>query len=45
MSRMSELHYDILELLEQGKSFYEVAAILEIPVEWVTEVCAEVESY
>ena len=44
MSRMSELHYDILELLEQGKSFYEVAEILEIPVSWVTEVCSEVYS-
>ena len=45
MGRLSELHYEILELLEQGKSFYEVAAILEIPVSWVTEVCSEVESY
>lgn len=41
MGKLSELHYEILDLLEQGKSFYEVAAILEIPVEWVTEVCEE----
>jgi hypothetical protein len=37
MSKMSDLVLDIEYLLEQGKSVYEVARELEIPVHFVTE--------
>ena len=37
MSKMSELVINIEYLLEQGKSVYEVASELEIPVHFVTE--------
>ncbi len=39
MSRMSELHMEIAEMIEEGKlSFREIAFKLEIPYDWVTDV-------
>jgi hypothetical protein len=37
MSKMNDLVLDIEYLLKQGKSVYEVARELEIPVHFVTE--------
>ena len=37
MSKMSELELDIEYLLDQGKSFAEVARELEIPIHFVVE--------
>ena len=44
MSKMSELAMDIEYLLREGKSFVEVACELEIPVHFVTEARASLES-
>ena len=38
MSKMSELHLSITELLEQGDNVYRIAEVLEVPVEMVLEV-------
>jgi hypothetical protein len=38
MSRMSELNYEIMEMLEQDVTPYNIASILSIPVDWVYEV-------
>jgi hypothetical protein len=44
MSKMSELAMDIEYLLKEGKSFAEVARELEIPVQFVTEAHASLDS-
>jgi len=38
MSKMSELHLAITELLEQGDNVYRIAEVLEVPVEMVLEI-------
>jgi hypothetical protein len=43
MSKMSDLVLDIEYLLEQGKSFAQVARELEIPVHFVVEAAELVE--
>ena len=44
MSKMSELAMDIEYLLKKGKSFAEVARDLEIPVHFVTEAHASLDT-
>lgn len=44
MSKMSELAIDIEYLLQEGKSFAEVARVLEIPVSFVIEAQSNLES-
>lgn len=44
MSKMSELAMDIEYLLQEGKSFAEVARDLEIPVHFVTETHADLDA-
>jgi hypothetical protein len=44
MSKMSELAMDIEYLLNEGKSFAEIARELEIPVHFVLEAQASQES-
>lgn len=43
MSKMSELVMDIEDMLEQGKSFAQVARDLEIPVHFVVEAAEIIE--
>ena len=43
MSKMSNLVLDIEEMLEQGKSFAQVARELEIPVHFVVEAAEIIE--
>jgi len=47
MSKMSELHLAITELLEQGDNVFRIAEVLEVPVEMVLDVKEEmiVEDY
>ena len=43
MSKMNDLVLDIEDLLEQGKSFAQVARELEIPVHFVVEAAEIIE--
>lgn len=43
MSKMSELVISIEDMLEEGKSFTEVARALEIPVHFVVEAAELIE--
>ena len=43
MSRMSNLVLDIEDMLEQGKSFAQVARELEIPINFVVEAAEIIE--
>jgi type II secretory pathway component PulF len=43
MSKMSELVIDIEDMLEQGKSFAQVARDLEIPIHFVVEAAELIE--
>ena len=42
MSQMSELHQTITEYLEQGDNVYRVASVLNVPLDWVESIAAEV---
>jgi hypothetical protein len=44
MSKMSELAMDIEYLLKEGKSFAEVARELDIPMHFVTEAHANLDT-
>lgn len=43
MSKISNLVLDIENMLEQGKSFVQVASELEIPVHFVVEAAANID--
>lgn len=43
MSKMSELVIDIEDMLEQGKSFVDIARTLEIPMNFVVEAAELIE--
>lgn len=42
MSKMSNLHLTITDYLEQGDNAFRVAAVLNVPLEWVQEIEKEV---
>lgn len=45
MSKMSELHIEIQELLEDGFVPSEVAEKLEVPIDWVEAVMEDVRAF
>lgn len=45
MSKMSDIHTEICELLADGLDPIEVAGILNVPVSWVLEVTGPLEFF
>lgn len=43
MVKMSELYYDVLEMLEQGDRPIKIATLLDVPVSFVYDVLADQE--
>jgi len=42
MSKMSELEYEILEMMEKDYSPFSISRILDIPIDWVYQVVGDV---
>lgn len=46
MSRMSEMHAEIAELIEEDRlSFTDIAKVLGVPIEWVNSVYESMDFY
>jgi hypothetical protein len=43
MSKMSELHIEICEMLENGYDADDISVILGVPLDWVTNVAKNTE--
>ena len=43
MSKVSELYYDVLEMLEQGDRPIKIATLLDVPVSFVYDVIEDQE--
>ena len=43
MSRMSELHIEISEMLENGYDADDISVVLGVPIDWVTKVAKYAE--